>query len=271
MSSREIRELREQIMQLRYSLEDQKSRSYLSILFYPITCLLYSLFNAIIDISFISILVYLMIYNNSWIYSFVLANILIYRNIGGLMLNINVSLIMTVIGIILLTHSFNRYSATTEFNFESYNSNHFQKYSCTDFDYNYNYTEKPNIDYIFNDSKFRAFKKNITNISLFYIDILELSFRNTTLYKNTIEFQQAFLEHFKDFQELMKAINDTVIYINDTLNYINKANPIELGKTMGTFFQKKTDNIKSAYNNIKIWGQFIDYVSNTLQNENKIK
>ena len=80
MSSSEIRQLREEIMQLRYSLEDQKSRSYLSILFYPITCLLYSLFNAIIDISFISILVYLMVYNNSWIYSFVLAIILIYRN-----------------------------------------------------------------------------------------------------------------------------------------------------------------------------------------------
>ena len=268
MTSQEIRELREQIVQLRYYLEYQKSRSYINILFYPVNCLLFSLVNTVIDISFICLLVYLMIYNNSWIYSFMLATIIIYRNIGGLMLNINVSLIMTVIGIILLTYSFNAYTFSEEYN-KSFNT-HFQKYSYTDYDYDstYNYTEKSDIEYIFNDSKFNNFKTNITKISLSYIDTIEYTIKNTTIFKNTIEFKDAFIDNYKDFQELIKTINTTIVYINETLHYISKAKPTELGKSMGTYFQEKTNNIKNMYSRMKYWASVPQII---LRNQLKMK
>ena len=135
MTSKEIRELKKELEIIKSLIKNQNNRSCID---YPIKVLIYSLLDTLIDLSFLSLLLYLTIYYESWIYSFILGIVIIFRNIGGLMLNINVSLIMTIAGVFLLTYSYNSYphphpTSQYDFDFEfNYSDENMFRFGCTD-------------------------------------------------------------------------------------------------------------------------------------------
>ena len=254
-----MRELREQMDILTHTIQNiniNNQSTYTYSLFYPIKYIAFNIIDTFINILCMSILIYVSIHSEFWFYSFMLSSIIIYRNIGGLILNINISLIMTIIGIIVMTHSFNLYTKRKN---DIFNTCSIHDYSCMDDSFT-NYDDT--IHYLENTK----LSNEINNITSMYIKII----KNTDRYKKFIEFKNAFIENYKDFQEIMFRVNNTIVYLNETIYFINKGNPAELGKSMGHYFQEKTNSVKQMYHRSMKWIDIVDYLSDMIEIKKKI-